>query len=93
MNNKAKRKKLSKPPYIVNAEVESVEGEQEIDETISEALKTFLKRENNNWEDICNKWEKTFKYRQRDLKLKEKSEFLLEWPKFKHSKAPELVTI
>lgn len=90
MNARAKNRRLTTPLHA-HSEFNSVEVE--IDETISKALKTCLRRENNNWEEICDKWTKTFQARQKDLKSIDQTQFLLDWPKFKHPKAPELVII
>lgn len=63
----------------------------EFDESISMAIKTALQREINNWDEVKDKWQKTFLIRQKDFHNLTIVEFLKAWPKFIHSQAPDLV--
>lgn len=63
----------------------------EIDQTIAIALKTSLKRDSSDWNDVCDKWKKTYHMRQRDLKELGSIDFLQAWSKLSHSRAPDLV--
>ncbi|XP_067614386.1 uncharacterized protein [Eurosta solidaginis] len=68
-------------------------GAVEFDQTIGLALKTSLNRDSANWDDICDKWKKTFHMRQSELKELGSYEFLLAWSKLSHARAPELINI
>lgn len=62
-----------------------------MDEDIALALKTSLNRDITNWEQVCEKWKKTFYMRQKDLKRLNNYDFLTTWSKYSDSRAYELV--
>ncbi|XP_067637305.1 uncharacterized protein [Eurosta solidaginis] len=63
----------------------------EIDVTICRALKTSLSRSIADWNEVKDKWQKTFNLRQNDLKELTNIDFLQTWPKYTDSRAPELI--
>ncbi|XP_055907744.1 uncharacterized protein LOC129942723 [Eupeodes corollae] len=67
--------------------------EDEVDMSISEAMKTSLSRDSSDWNLVKEKWKKTFSLRQKELKLMSNDEFFKSWPKFCDARAPELIEI
>lgn len=63
----------------------------EVDETLSLCLKTSLQKDASNWDEVIDKWQKTFTFRKKDLSNYSNSNFLQEWPILKDSRAPFLV--
>lgn len=63
----------------------------EVDETLSLCLKSTLQKDASNWDEVIDKWQKTFTLRKQDLATRSNSDFLQEWPMLKDSRAPFLV--
>lgn len=63
----------------------------EIDESVADAYKLSLNRDSADWNEVCHKWKLTYSMRQKDLGKMESLEFLRNWSKLTHSKAPDLV--
>lgn len=80
------------PPCIDDNALNTTSSEvNELDDSVINALKTSLSRESANWNEVCDKWSKTFQARQNDLRNLTNIEFLKAWPKLSDSRAPELV--
>ncbi|XP_036329684.1 uncharacterized protein LOC118741818 [Rhagoletis pomonella] len=65
----------------------------EIDFTICRALKASLSRSIADWNEVRDKWQKTFNLRQNDLKELTNIDFLQAWPKYSDSRAPDLIKL
>ncbi|XP_054087036.1 uncharacterized protein LOC128921961 [Zeugodacus cucurbitae] len=57
-----------------------VDENVEVDETLSLCLKTSLQKDINNWDEVIDKWQKTFTFRKKNLAKLSNSDFLQEWP-------------
>lgn len=66
----------------------------EFDEAILQSLKASLARNFSNWDEVKDKWQRTFLLRRKDLKTSETNyEFLKNWPLYTNAKAHELVSL
>ncbi|XP_070071409.1 uncharacterized protein [Drosophila takahashii] len=71
----------------------SLDQMSEVDVSVGNTLKGYLNRSSSNWEEIKDKWQKTFTMRQNDLRQMEWEEFFKSWSKLSHARAPELISI
>ncbi|XP_055906775.1 uncharacterized protein LOC129942008 [Eupeodes corollae] len=66
----------------------------EVDDSISLALKTALSRDSSDWTTVCDKWKKTYSLRQQELSTTSNhSSFLKSWPKYGDARATQLIEI
>ncbi|XP_065359760.1 uncharacterized protein LOC135953710 [Calliphora vicina] len=94
-NKCAKKRKLmgSTPSFSPTTSQSSDIEHVEYDESISVALKNTLNRDSSNWEEVCDKWKKTYHMRQNDIKNLTSLDFLKAWSKLSDSRGPELINI
>ncbi|XP_017464874.1 PREDICTED: uncharacterized protein LOC108358198 isoform X2 [Rhagoletis zephyria] len=61
--------------------------------TMCRALKASLSRSIADWNEVRDKWQKTFNLRQNDIKELTNIDFLQAWPKYSDSRAPDLIKL
>ncbi|XP_036335974.1 uncharacterized protein LOC118746249 isoform X2 [Rhagoletis pomonella] len=76
-----------------NEENNTQQCTEELNNSIISALKLSLSKESADWNEVLDKWAKTFSARQKDLKNLASSDFLKAWPKLADARAPELIKI
>lgn len=70
--------------------------DQEFDIDILSSLKTSLQRDFTDFNEVKDRWAKTFVLRQQELKKssnKNVVEFLRDWPLYSHTNAKDLVIL
>ncbi|XP_067635581.1 uncharacterized protein [Eurosta solidaginis] len=91
--NCRKSKKGSQNNIPHNVENNTHQCTEELDTSIISALKLSLSKENADWNEVLDKWAKTFAARQQDVKSLASVDFLKAWPKLADARAPELIEI
>ncbi|KAM7350821.1 uncharacterized protein ACRADG_009264 isoform 2-T2 [Cochliomyia hominivorax] len=97
VNQRAKRARFLIKPKEHMEMLDSRSQDEEIakfDESVLLSIKSSLANDVSNWDDVKDKWERTFKLRQKQLKSSEEIyRFLSEWPLYSNVKCVELINI
>lgn len=86
--------KIAQNPKKPKMDSESENMSPVVDQEALEEVRASLKHI-RNWQEVSQKWTQTISYRKRQLQNSDMSlqKILEDWPLFKYSRAPELVSI